>query len=209
MPKAFEGSMAVSRGSHQAPWRWEAYEAIGQDRTRSGLSKEALFEVIRQHGKGDKPKFATCEGIKANRSDLREKLEETSEIFDLQTGDVIFATRLLFHRTLAVTPEGQEFYGKKGKEVLMRHSIRYVPGTARLLEGFSAEWSILDNPANRGRTLDEVVDDKENECWYPKVWPTVDETIGVQMDKIDESKLAQVKEKEKEVYTELRQVMQS
>jgi hypothetical protein len=95
--------------------------------------------------------------VEASKSiDPIEKLEEASEIVDLRRGDVIFATRLLFHRTLAVTPEGLEFFAKNGKEALLRYSIRYVPGSATLIKGLSSEWSVLDNSANFGRTLDEV-----------------------------------------------------
>lgn len=199
MPKPFEGSMEVARGSHKAPWRWEAYQAIGQDRTRPGLSKEELFESLRT---GKFKQFGTCEGIKSNRADLGETLRESSEIFDLQKGDVIFATRMLFHRTRKVTPEGIEFYKKSGKQVLNRYSVRYVPGTARLLEGFTTEWSILDHPDNAGRSLDEVANDKENEDWYPKVWPVVDEPSVISKTKID-----QTRGKEKELMAELMQVM--
>jgi hypothetical protein len=140
---------------------------------------------------------------------LREKLEEASEIVDLKRGDVIFATRLLFHRTLAVTPEGLEHFAKNGKEALLRYSIRYVPGSATLIKGFSSEWSLLDNSANFGRTLDEVAADTENEYWYPKVWPSVEETIGSKTIEIDESKLAEIKEREKELFTEMRAIMQN
>jgi hypothetical protein len=198
MPKAYEGSMAVARGSHEASWRWEAYEAIGQDRTKGGLTKDEFEQSA---------KFDTCSGIEEKRTDLQGKLDSVSEIFDLKRGDVIFATRLLFHKTMPVTPEGQDFFRKNGKENLMRYSIRYVPGSARLTEGFTSEWSILDNPANKGRSLDEVVGDEENEYWYPKVWPTVlDERKG--SGQIDESKLVAVKEKEKEVFAEFRSLMQ-
>jgi hypothetical protein len=69
MPKAYEGSMAVARGSHQALWRWEAYQAIGQDRTKPGLSKEEFMEALKQAN----GVFETCAGIKSNRPDLREK----------------------------------------------------------------------------------------------------------------------------------------
>jgi hypothetical protein len=36
MPIEYEGSMAVAAGSHRAPWRYEAYSAIGRDGTVNG-----------------------------------------------------------------------------------------------------------------------------------------------------------------------------
>ena len=79
----------------------------------------------------------------------------------------------------------------------MRYSVRYVPGTARLADGFTTEWSSLSNPNNKGRTLDEAMEDSsQNELWYPKVWPRIEETIGSKTIKIPESKLAEVKAKE-------------
>ncbi len=90
----------------------------------------------------------------------------------------------------------------------MRYSIRYVPGSATLIKGLSSKWSVLDNSANFGRTLDEVAAETENEYWYPKVWPSVEETIGSKTIEIDESKL-EIKEKEKELFTEMRAMMQN
>jgi hypothetical protein len=199
MPKEFEGSMAVAAGSHTAPWRSEGYAAIGQDRTIPEYPMDVILENLKSG------KFNTCEGMEKNRPDLKEKLEASSEIVDLKRGDIIFGSRMLFHRTMPVTPEGQEFFKKQGKECLMRYSIRYVPGSAILPKDFSAEWSIMHNDANRGRTLDEIAENKENECWYPKVWPTVEDSKSVE---IDETKLALVKEKEAELYLKVRSMMQ-
>lgn len=195
--------MAVAKGSHIAPWRWEAYAAIGQDRKRPGLEKEEFLKALSKI-----KEFGTCEGVKKNRPDLRQNLEQNCQIFDLEAGDVVFATRLLFHKTLAVKPEGRKTCQDKGLESLMRYSVRYVPGTARLVEGFSAEWSIMVNPENSGRSLDEVAKDKKNAGWYPEVWPTLDDNVD-EMTRIDETTLANAKEKEKQVYTELRQHMQT
>lgn len=204
MPKEFEGSMAVAKRSHKASWRWEAYQAIGQDRTKHGISKEELIEMLK-HGN----KFGTCEGVENNRPDLKNELDKTSEIFDLKRGDVIFASRLLFHRTMPVTKEGQNFFKQTGKENLMRYSIRYVPGTARLPYCFSSEYSLMDNAENFGRTLNEVANDASNECWYPQVWPSIQET-GKDSSKtivIDPAKLDEMKAKQNQFIADFRSLI--
>jgi len=204
MPKKFKGSMAVARGSHKVPWRHEAYEAIGQDRTQHGGTKEELLDLLKRGSK-----FGTCNGLENTRSDLYAELEKVSEIFDLKRGDVIFATRLLFHRTMPVTEEGKTELQRIGKESLMRYSVRYVPGTARLPESFSTEYSLLDNPNNFGKTLNEVAEDPTNPCWHPQVWPTVEVggKDGSMSLSIDNSKLKELEEKQKEAFAELRSLI--
>ena len=201
MPAKYEGSMAVAAGSHKAEWRSEGYEAIGQDRTIHEYPTDVVVEKLKSG------KWNTCDGIENNRPDIKAKLDATSEIVDFKRGDIIFASRLLFHRTMPVTPEGQEFYAKEGKQSLMRYSIRYVPGSAILQNEFTAEWSILDNDKNRGRTLDEVSEDKDNTCcWYPRVWPP-DRQDDPDAVAVDDVKIASVKEKEKEVYSLFRMML--
>jgi len=203
MPQEYEGSMAVCPGSHQAEWRWEAYEAIGQDRTKSGLSFEEMMQSLQRSKKG----FATCDGIRNERPDIREKLEANSVIMDFRRGDVVLATRLLFHRTMPVTPEGQEYFQQRGIEVLMRYSVRYVPGSACLPNGYSTEWSILDNPKNKAQSINDVVS-STGDCWYPQVWPVVEEDLDSKLDLIG-SKIPEIKEKEKSAFATIRSAMMS
>jgi hypothetical protein len=59
----------------------------------------------------------------------------------------------------------------------MKHcSIRYVPVSARLPNGWSVEWSVLSDLANVGRTLHEIAENSERK-FYPKVWPRVEEYL--------------------------------
>jgi ectoine hydroxylase-related dioxygenase (phytanoyl-CoA dioxygenase family) len=129
MPTEFQGSMALAPGSHKADWRHEAYNSIGLNLTfqENGFTKG---DAVRMAQAGKKL-LTTCEMGK-QAPELRAKVEATKWIPDIKKGDVIFATRLLFHRTVSVTPEGKKYYAEKGIEHLNRYSVRYVPGSAKL-----------------------------------------------------------------------------
>ncbi|KAL7569668.1 hypothetical protein ACA910_008322 [Epithemia clementina (nom. ined.)] len=185
MPAAFQGSMALSSRSHTASWRHRAYLALGQNRSQDGgRSKEDVIRKILDHRqknssssankdkKPQKAKYPTCD-IRITDPEVTEKLDAAQVVLDLKRGDVIFATRRLFHRTMPVTEAGLEFYRKQGQEHLSRYSIRYVPGSAKLPQGWSVEWSILEDAANAGRSLDAVVEHGEK-MFYPQVWPAFD-----------------------------------
>jgi len=173
MPAQYRGSMAVAPGSHKAAWRHQAYLAIGQNRSEDGGRSKA--EIIRKRQLEPHQGYPTCDMHKANPA-LRNRIEKTAKILDIKRGDVIFATRLLFHRTLTVTDNGLDYYNSISKEFLNRYSVRYVPGSARLPNGWSVEWSMVSNPANTGKTLDEVADDDAT-MYYPKVWPQLEDDI--------------------------------
>ena len=198
MPAQYQGSMALSPGSHRAPWRFEAYEAIGQNRTfHGGFTKE---EVRRRAESGEKL-LTTCE-MGQNAPELRDKIEETIYIPEIKRGDVIFATRTLFHRTVPVTEQGKEYYADKGIEYLNRYSIRYVPGTARLPKGWTFEWGILLNEENKGRSLDSAME-SDGDLWYPQVWPVGDEQVDERLDILASAKLQDAKTKQRSEFFEL------
>lgn len=180
MPVQYGGSMAVASGSHLASWRHDAYRAIGQNRsTDINPSKEEMIEIFAS----GPPKNNSC-NMPESDPELRQRIEATKVVFDVRKGDVLFADRLLFHRTIGMTEEGKEYFRKAAKETLRRYSIRYVPGSARLPSGFNVEASILSNAKNEGRTLNEVAIEKDNDgaVWYPQVWPTLDDRIDQQLD---------------------------
>jgi Phytanoyl-CoA dioxygenase (PhyH) len=183
MPAKYEGSMTVATGSHKAEYRHDGYRAIGQDRSKDEkLSKDELFEVF------SKGAFTngTCT-MHLSDPELRARIEASKVVFDLEKGDAIFATRLLFHRTLSVTDEGEEYYNSIGKENLNRYSIRYVPGTAKLPAGYGFEYCVQHDMSNAGRTLNEVVE-HEGSLWYPQVWPTMDEGVKEKLDELSQTK---------------------
>ena len=197
MPAAFQGSMAVAPGSHTAKWRNRAYLALGQNRSEDGgRSKEDIIRRLRvqqqnvskddsgssseskEEEEENKPqfKYPTCD-IRLTDPDISATIDSIEHVFDLKRGDIIFATRLLFHRTLPVTKAGQQYFQEQGQQHLSRYSIRYVPGTARLPQGWSVEWSIVDDFTNAGRSLDKVVEQQEEGSnnqllFYPQVWPS-------------------------------------
>lgn len=170
----FEGSMAVAPGSHRAAWRHDAYAALGQNRSRDGGQTK---EEIRQNMVENKNNYyLTCDMHLAN-PDMYQKIEETAVRLDnVRKGDVLFASRLLFHRTIAVTPEGTEYYAKQQQQTLKRYSIRYEPGTAKINSGWNVEWSVLHDASNTGLSLDEIAARHPKYVFYPQVWPvTTDE----------------------------------
>jgi len=180
IPAQYGGSIAVSPGSHMSSWRHDAYRAIGQNRsTDVNPSKEEMVEIFA----AGPPKNNTC-NMPESDPELRKRIEATKVVFDVRKGDVLFADRLLFHRTVAMSVEGKDYFRRLSKDNLKRYSIRYVPGSARLPSGFNIEASILSNVKNEGRTLNEVAinDDNDGAVWYPQVWPTLDDKIDEQLD---------------------------
>ena len=172
--------MAVAPGSHLASWRHDAYRAIGQNRSIDvHLTKEEVFEVF----SGGPPKNNTC-NMHESDPELRKIIEASKLVFDVRKGDVLFADRLLFHRTLDMSEEGRKFFGSVSKDVFKRYSVRYVPGSALLPSGFNVEASILSNAKNEGRSLNEVAENADNvgAVWYPQVWPTLDEDVDTRLD---------------------------
>jgi hypothetical protein len=52
--------------------------------------------------------MTTCE-MNTQGPHVREQIEATKWIPDIKGGNVILATRSLFHRTVPVTPQGKEY----------------------------------------------------------------------------------------------------
>jgi hypothetical protein len=199
MPREYQGSMALSPGSHHASWRHDAYAAIGLNLTfQGGFTKEKVTKLAQAGGK----LLTTCE-MKTQGPKVREQIEATKWIPDIKRGDVIFATRSLFHRTVPVTTQGKEFYARKGIEYLNRYSVRYVPGSARLPHGWTFEWSIKSNQENEGSTLKSTMEEKENLLWYPRVWPTTDHDMDKRLDYLAKTALDDMKTQTKHDLLEL------
>jgi hypothetical protein len=199
MPREFQGSMALSPGSHKAEWRYNAYAAIGLNLTfQGGFSKEEVTQMAQEGAK----LLTTCE-MNSQDPEIREKIEATKWIPDIRKGDVIFATRSLFHRTVPVTFRGKGFYKQQDIQYLNRYSIRFVPGSARLPHGWTFEWSIKANSENSGLTLDSAMEERENLLWYPKVWPTLDPGMHQRLDLLACTELEDMKTETKRDLYEL------
>lgn len=199
MPAFAQGSMALAPGSHKADWRFNAYEAIGQNRTsHGGFTKAEMHERARA---GEKL-LTTCEMVNQSPG-IRNKIEDTAVIPEIKAGDVIFMTRALFHRTAATTPSGKDYFARNEIEYLNRYSIRYVPGTARLPQGWTFEWGIMANEENAGRSLDDAMNSDNNLLWYPQAWPQTDDDRDARLDTIAKTKLAEVKAKTRAEFFEL------
>ncbi len=174
-------TFALSLGSHQKPWREEAYEVTGSTHTLPPEGFLSAADMIkRRSGKG------TC-NIKTSAPHLYEKLEENKIVYDIKKGDVIFHDRWLFHRTVTVAEYENQLKRDSGEitklersgKIFRRYSIRYSPGSARVPPGYGVEPSVLYNAANANRTLDEIVE--SDGPWYPKAWPHLKEN-----DEIDD-----------------------
>jgi hypothetical protein len=197
MPKRYLGSMALSAGSHRQPWRFEAYEAIGQNRSvDGGHTKESIVAKLEEKRRSGKASLGACE-IAKSRPDLREKIDSTKVILDVERGDIIFSTRTIFHKTMDVTDDGKKYYQSKGLDVLNRYSIRYTPGTAKLPNGWLAEWSAVADKDNPGKSLDDIVNNKVENAdflWYPQVWPTLEKDLARRLDFVAEKELERIKQ---------------
>ena len=176
----YGGNMALAPQSQVAPWRDLAYHTIGQNRSRPhGLTKAETRASIQEEAPR---RYLTCDMHLVNAT-LRDQIEETAVYLDsIQKGDIIFASRLLFHRTMTVSPEGLAYYAHTDPPIthLHRYSLRYEPGTAAINAGFNVEWSVLHDPANAGRTLNAIAELYPDWTFYPQVWPVPEDGVGIQ-----------------------------
>jgi Phytanoyl-CoA dioxygenase (PhyH) len=203
MPATYGGSMAVSAGSHREPWRFEAFEAIGQNRTTDGgHTKESILARLEAKRRSGAASLGACE-IEKVRPDLRAEMEARKVVLDVQRGDIIFSTRTLWHKTMDVTEEGAKYYNSLGLEFLDRYSIRYTPGSAKLPKGWLAEWSAVSDTDNPGSTLNHIVNKDGGVLWYPQVWPTLDGNMDMQLDLVADAELDHAKQKVKADIAEL------
>ena len=168
MPIGLGGGFALAIGSHSAPWREEAYYVTGATHTfpKEGF-KSASDMLERRTGNG------TC-NVKTAAPHLHRRMEETTRIYDVKRGDIIFHTRWLFHRTVPFDRDAVSQRQATSSEELLyrRYSVRYGPGSSEIPRGYGVEPSVLWDESNGGRTADEV--SHEDGPWYPRVWPSVD-----------------------------------
>ena len=160
MPSKYGGGLAVSPGSHTAEWRQKAYETIGSTKIFPPEGVAAGSELFRQvYGK-------TC-SMATLDPELNELIESSKVEFDYQTGDCLFCTRWLFHRSVLDNEEGLKQLPEE--PTLKRYSIRYERGTARIPKGLSVEYCVLMDSNNSGKSLDSVC--KAGGPLYPQCWP--------------------------------------
>jgi Phytanoyl-CoA dioxygenase (PhyH) len=171
----YSGNMALAPKSHTASWRHEAYTTLGQNRTIAhGPTQEEVREAQSKH-----THYLTCDMHLVNET-ISNIIESTAVYIDnVERGDIIFSSRLLFHRTMPVTPDGIQFYHKQSEmtnepQFLSRYSIRYEPGNAQINNGWNVEWSVLHDEQNAGRSLNEIASSYPNLPFYPQVWPTTE-----------------------------------
>lgn len=156
------GAFALAVGSHTAPWKEEAHFITGASTLfPPGGYLSAADMFAKRTGAG------TC-NLQHSAPHLHRRMEETKRVYPVQKGDVIFHTRWLFHRTVAMENSNQQHDG----QVYRRYSLRYGPGSSTIPPGYGTEPSVLWDDENGGRTADDV--SRLDGPWYPKAWPTAD-----------------------------------
>ena len=171
----YSGTMAIAPKSHTAAWRHDAYTILGQNRTKPhGPTQQEVRDAQSNH-----THYLTCDMHLVDET-LSDLIESTAVYFEnIERGDIIFSSRLLFHRTMAVTPKGIQYYNKRAEmtnepQYLNRYSIRYEPGNAQINGGWNVEWSVLHDTNNAGRNLNEIAALYPDLPFYPQVWPTTE-----------------------------------
>jgi ectoine hydroxylase-related dioxygenase (phytanoyl-CoA dioxygenase family) len=197
IPSKFGGGLAISPGSHLADWRHDAYQAIGS--TQIQPDGGVILDDSRSSEKGV---LNTCK-MADLAPELADRIEKSKFVFDFQKGDILFHTRWLFHRSEPVNSNGLAYFKNQlRKDVcLKRYSIRYELGSARVQRGVSIESSILINPDNGGKTLDEICE--KDGPWYPRCSPEVNAAEMKELQKLVGENFHLVEAKKKEVFQKL------
>ena len=153
------GGFALAVQSDRAPWTEAAQIATGASSVHFPPQGFASAKDMLERRTG----LGTC-NLRQAAPHIDQRMEETSRIYPVQRGDVVFHTRWLFHRTVAVErPTSND-------KVYRRYSIRYGPGSKTVVPpGYGTELSVLSDSANGGRSLNEV--NAHDGPWYPQAWP--------------------------------------
>lgn len=157
------GGFALAVQSHTAPWREAAYYWTGASTNLpDGGYANASHMFAHRTGQG------TC-NLKKAAPHLHRRMEEARRIYPVKRGDVIFHTRWLFHRTVAVERSG-------ARHVYRRYSVRYGPGSLSIIPpGFGTELSVLWNTTNGGQSAKSVCE--SDGPWYPQAWPPMADAV--------------------------------
>lgn len=188
------GGFALAVQSDRAIWKEAAWFATGASAANfpSGGYTSAADLLTRRTGQG------TC-NLQRAAPHIHQRMEETARIYPVRRGDVVFHTRWLFHRTVAV--------GQPTDRVYRRYSVRYGPGATTILPpGYGTELSILWDPSNGGRSLEEVVN--KDGPWYPQAWPPLREaewsSFETDLHTLQKDKLPVAMERRKERINEIK-----
>lgn len=161
------GGFALAVQSHTAPWRDAAYYWTGAAApnlfpTKTGY-RNASHMFAHRTGQG------TC-NLQRAAPHIHRRMEETKRVYPVKRGDVIFHTRWLFHRTVAIAEQRLSSDTTETSLVYRRYSIRYGPGSSTIIPpGFGTELSVLWDDSNGGLSADSVCE--RDGPWYPQAWP--------------------------------------
>jgi hypothetical protein len=169
IPSMHGGGLGVSPGSHRASWRHDAYEISGSTQLYLGEGmipgtpfyvKMTRLEIPGAFGR-------TCD-MEYHSPDLASTIDRTRKVFDFKRGDILFHTRWIFHRSMPLTSDGEDYFRRLGRTdpIIRRYSIRYEYGDSQLIRGLNAELSVMLNPKNLGKKLDQV--NRSDGPFYPE-----------------------------------------
>lgn len=197
IPSNHGGGLGVSPGSHRASWRHDAYEIIGSTQLypEEGMIPGTPFCVKMTKSEIPGAFGRTCD-MEYHSPVLASTIDRTRKVFDFKRGDILFHTRWIFHRSMPLTSDGEEYFLRLGRvdPTIRRYSIRYEYGDSQLLRGINSEFSVMLNPKNLGEKLDQV--NRSDGPFYPKCWPEVEDFVEMDKLVIEKFPLAEVKSKE-------------
>jgi Phytanoyl-CoA dioxygenase (PhyH) len=166
------GGFALAGQSHTAPWKDAAHFLTGVPTTKS-FPKHGYQNA--SHMFQERTGYGTC-NIQKVAPHIHRRLEETSRIYPVRRGDVIFHTRWLFHRTVPIirTKPLSTTHPTVGDEsperIYRRYSIRYGLGSSTIIPpGYGTELSVLFNESNGGLSADRIC--QIDGPWYPQAYP--------------------------------------
>lgn len=163
------GGFAVAVQSHTAPWKDLAYFLTGVPTTES-FPKDGYQNV--SHMFQERTGYGTC-NIQKVAPHVHRRLEETSRIYPVRRGDVVFHTRWLFHRTVPILQTKSNAKKQESSErIYRRYSIRYGLGSSTIIPpGYGTELSVLFNKSNGGLSANRIC--QMEGPWYPQAYPQI------------------------------------
>ena len=169
------GGFALAVQSHTAIWNYTAYNITGAP-TIQNVLPGGYHNV--SHMFQQRIGYGTCH-MERTAPHIHERLEEMKRIYPVRRGDVIFHTRYLFHRTVPISTKSSSHNHNdsshtRRRHVYRRYSIRYGQGSTTIIPpGYGTELSVLYEPRNGGRSVEEICTTHDRVPWYPRAVPHI------------------------------------
>mmetsp|Transcript_47724 Transcript_47724/g.72150 ORF Transcript_47724/g.72150 Transcript_47724/m.72150 type:complete len:308 (-) Transcript_47724:64-987(-) len=203
--KTHGGGMAIVPRSHSkdCEWQQKGYDAIGSTKNHPLEGYNSITEMISK----TPPNPCDLENISP---ELNDKLEKMGKAFNYQQGDVLLMSRWLWHRSMQLLSDEENETEKlclsanseKEKQTFKRYTIRYECGNTRLPNGASLHHSILYDPSNAGKTLNQICT-STGLPFFPQAWPCVSESELFHMKKLVKEVLPKTELKRQKLMAEI------